>query len=394
MSRDIRESASGGVAMGLMIRELTRVADVPLETWNALVGRRYPFLRHEFLDALESTGCVDAESGWVPRHLSLWQGERLVGVLPHYLKMHSFGEYVFDWSWADAWERAGGRYYPKRLSAIPFTPAIGPRLAVASDISLTQAIQALAAFFEERVDDLSSWHLLFADEREVTQWQVQWPSLLRREAVRFEWRDAGYGDFEGFLASMVGKRRKEIRRERRKVAEQGLSLHRLSGGDIDAAALAHFYRCYRITYLERGQMPYLSEAFFTRLRATMGEALMLVQVRQGDTPVAAALYLQGGDTLYGRYWGSEVVADCLHFEACYYQGIEYCLEQGLKCFDPGTQGEHKLLRGFSPELSTSLHYLPHSGFREAVARFCVEERQAMGHYRLACRERLPFRPVQ
>lgn len=380
--------------MGLMIRELTRVADVPLETWNALVGRRYPFLRHEFLDALESTGCVDAESGWVPRHLSLWQGERLVGVLPHYLKMHSFGEYVFDWSWADAWERAGGRYYPKRLSAIPFTPAIGPRLAVASDISLTQAIQAVAAFFEERGDDLSSWHLLFADEREVTQWQVQWPSLLRREAVRFEWRDAGYGDFEGFLASMVGKRRKEIRRERRKVAEQGLSLHRLSGGDIDAAALAHFYRCYRITYLERGQMPYLSEAFFTRLRATMGEALMLVQVRQGDTPVAAALYLQGGDTLYGRYWGSEVVADCLHFEACYYQGIEYCLEQGLKCFDPGTQGEHKLLRGFSPELSTSLHYLPHSGFREAVARFCVEERQAMGHYRLACRERLPFRPVQ
>ncbi|MCK0768451.1 GNAT family N-acetyltransferase [Chromohalobacter canadensis] len=380
--------------MGLMIRELTRVADVPLETWNALVGRRYPFLRHEFLDALESTGCVDAESGWVPRHLSLWQGERLVGVLPHYLKMHSFGEYVFDWSWADAWERAGGRYYPKRLSAIPFTPAIGPRLAVASDISLTQAIQAVAAFFEERGDDVSSWHLLFADEREVTQWQVQWPSLLRREAVRFEWRDAGYGDFEGFLASMVGKRRKEIRRERRKVAEQGLSLHRLSGGDIDAAALAHFYRCYRITYLERGQMPYLSEAFFTRLRATMGEALMLVQVRQGDTPVAAALYLQGGDTLYGRYWGSEVVADCLHFEACYYQGIEYCLEQGLKCFDPGTQGEHKLLRGFSPELSTSLHYLPHSGFREAVARFCVEERQAMGHYRLACRERLPFRPVQ
>lgn len=380
--------------MGLMIRELTRVADVPLETWNALVGRRYPFLRHEFLDALESTGCVDAESGWVPRHLSLWQGERLVGVLPHYLKMHSFGEYVFDWSWADAWERAGGRYYPKRLSAIPFTPAIGPRLAVASDISLTQAIQAVAAFFEERGDNVSSWHLLFADEREVTQWQVQWPSLLRREAVRFEWRDAGYGDFEGFLASMVGKRRKEIRRERRKVAEQGLSLHRLSGGDIDAAALAHFYRCYRITYLERGQMPYLSEAFFTRLRATMGEALMLVQVRQGDTPVAAALYLQGGDTLYGRYWGSEVVADCLHFEACYYQGIEYCLEQGLKCFDPGTQGEHKLLRGFSPELSTSLHYLPHSGFREAVARFCVEERQAMGHYRLACRERLPFRPVQ
>ncbi|OLO10278.1 GNAT family N-acetyltransferase [Chromohalobacter japonicus] len=380
--------------MGLTIRELTRVADVPLETWNALVGRRYPFLRHEFLDAMESTGCVDAESGWVPRHLSLWQGERLVGVLPHYLKMHSFGEYVFDWSWADAWERAGGRYYPKRLSAIPFTPAVGPRLAVASDISLTQAIRAVAAFFEERADDLSSWHLLFADEREITQWQAQWPSLLRREAVRFEWRDASYGDFEGFLASMVGKRRKEIRRERRKVAEQGLSLHRLSGGDIDAAALSHFYRCYRITYLERGQMPYLSEAFFTRLRATMGEALMLVQVRQGDTPVAAALYLQGGDTLYGRYWGSEVVADCLHFEACYYQGIEYCLEQGLKCFDPGTQGEHKLLRGFSPELSTSLHYLPHAGFREAVARFCVEERQAMGHYRLACRERLPFRHVQ
>ncbi|GAB3353758.1 GNAT family N-acetyltransferase [Chromohalobacter beijerinckii] len=380
--------------MGVKIRELTRVADVPLETWNALVGRSYPFLRHEFLDALESTGCVDAESGWVPRHLSLWQGERLVGVLPHYLKTHSFGEYVFDWSWAEAWERAGGRYYPKQLSAIPFTPAVGPRLAVASDISSAQAIQTVAAFLEARGDDLSSWHLLFADEQEITQWQAQWPALLRREAVRFEWRDAGYGDFKGFLASMVGRRRKEIRRERRKVAEQGVSLHRLSGDDIDAAALAHFYRCYRITYLERGQMPYLSEAFFKRLRATMGEALMLVQVRQGDTPVAAALYLRGGDTLYGRYWGSEVVADCLHFEACYYQGIEYCLEQGLQRFDPGTQGEHKLMRGFSPELSVSLHYLPHAGFREAVERFCAEERQAVGDYRLACRERLPFRHVQ
>ncbi|MDV6319330.1 GNAT family N-acetyltransferase [Chromohalobacter sp. HP20-39] len=380
--------------MGLTIRELQRVADIPCETWNALVGRQYPFLRHEFLDALECTGCVAAENGWIARHLALWQDERLVGVLPHYLKTHSFGEYVFDWSWADAWERAGGRYYPKRLSAIPFTPAVGPRLAVASDTSSAQAIQAVAAFLEERGDDLSSWHLLFADEREITQWQAQWPALLRREAVRFEWRDASYGDFEGFLASMVGKRRKEIRRERRKVAEQGLSLHRLNGSDIDAAALAHFYRCYRITYLERGQMPYLSEAFFTRLCATMGESLMLVQVRQGETPVAAALYLRGGDTLYGRYWGSEVVADCLHFEACYYQGIEYCLEQGLQRFDPGTQGEHKLIRGFSPELSTSLHYLPHAGFREAVERFCVEERQAMGAYRMACRERLPFRHAQ
>ncbi|ABE58300.1 GNAT family N-acetyltransferase [Chromohalobacter israelensis] len=376
--------------MGLTVRELSGVGDVPRETWNAWLGTEYPFLRHEFMHALECSGCVAADSGWTPRHLGVWQDERLVGALPHYLKDHSFGEYVFDWSWADAWERAGGRYYPKRLSAVPFTPAVGPRLALEAGVSKEAAVRAVAAFLESHGETLSSWHLLFAEAPEVAQWQQAWPALLRRDAIRFEWRDAGYGDFDGFLAAMVSKRRKEIRRERRKVAEQGLTLHRLTGDAIDDAALAHFYRCYCATYWERGQMPYLNAAFFTHLRDTMSEALLLVQARQGDVPVAAALYLRGGDTLYGRYWGSDVTADCLHFEACYYQGIEYCLEQGLRRFDPGTQGEHKLTRGFLPEDSVSLHYLPHAGFREAVARFCDEERRAMAHYRAACFERLPF----
>lgn len=376
--------------MGLTVRELSGVSDVPRETWNAWLGTEYPFLRHEFMHALECSGCVATDSGWTPRHLGVWQDERLVGALPHYLKDHSFGEYVFDWSWAEAWERAGGQYYPKQLSAIPFTPAAGPRLALEAGVSKESAVRAVAAFLEGRGEMLSSWHLLFAEAPEVAQWQQAWPALLRRDAIRFEWRDAGYGDFDGFLAAMVSKRRKEIRRERRKVAEQGLALHRLTGDAIDDAALAHFYRCYCATYWERGQMPYLNAAFFTQLRDTMGEALLLVQARQGDVPVAAALYLRGGDTLYGRYWGSDVTADCLHFEACYYQGIEYCLEQGLQRFDPGTQGEHKLTRGFLPEDSVSLHYLPHDGFREAVARFCDEERRAMAHYRAACFERLPF----
>lgn len=357
--------------------------------WNALVGDDHPFLRHEFLHALEASGSVSPATGWVPHHQTLWQGESLVGVMPLYHKRHSFGEYVFDWAWADAWERAGGRYYPKALTAIPYTPAPGPRLALAAGVDPRAAREALASAWEE--GELSSWHLLFAEQAEVAEWQSTRPGLLARHGVQFQWRDRGYGDFDGFLAAMTSKRRKAIRRERRLVADQGLSLHRLEGEAIDAAALEHFYRCYEITYLERGRRGYLGLDFFRRLLATMPESLLLVQARLGERPVAAALYLQGAHTLYGRYWGSEVNADCLHFEACYYQGIEHCFERGLTAFDPGTQGEHKLTRGFEPRLLTSLHHIAHPRLRAAVARFCDEEREQVLAYRRAAESALPFK---
>ncbi|MFG6177097.1 GNAT family N-acetyltransferase [Halomonas sp. THAF12] len=373
----------------LCLVEQPAVAEVPASAWNALVGDDHPFLRHEFLHALEASGAVSTETGWKPCHLTLWRGNTLVGLLPHYHKQHSFGEYVFDWAWADAWERAGGRYYPKGLSAIPFTPAPGPRLALAADVDPLDARRCLAEGWENAM--LSSWHLLFAEEGEVAAWREARPDLIPRAGVQFQWQDHGYGDFDGFLAALTSKRRKAIRRERRRVAEQGLSLHRLEGESIGEADLAHFYRCYQITYLERGRQGYLNEAFFARLRRHLPEALVLVQARMEGRPVAAALCLQGRRTLYGRYWGSEVEADGLHFETCYYQGIEHCLARGLSRFDPGTQGEHKLARGFAPRRLTSLHHIADPRLRAGVARFCDEEAEHVAAYIEAAKEALPFR---
>ncbi|MDN3557019.1 GNAT family N-acetyltransferase [Halomonas maura] len=373
----------------LRLTELPAIEAVAAASWNALVGDDHPFLRHEFLHALEASGAVSPASGWVPRHLTLWRGETLVGLLPHYHKRHSFGEYVFDWAWAEAWERAGGRYYPKGLSAIPFTPAPGPRLALAADVDPLAARRRLAEAWE--TGELSSWHLLFAERDEVAAWRAACPELIPRHGVQFQWRDRGYGDFAGFLAALTSKRRKAIRRERRRVAEQGLTLHRLEGEAIGDADLAHFFRCYQLTYRERGRHGYLNADFFARLRRALPEALVLVQARLEGAPVAAALCLQGRRTLYGRYWGSEVLVDGLHFEACYYQGIEHCLTRGLTRFDPGTQGEHKLARGFAPCRLTSLHHIADPRLRAGVARFCAEEREHVEAYVAAARAALPFR---
>lgn len=373
----------------LSLKELPAIEAVSAAQWNALVGDDHPFLRHEFLHALEASGAVSRATGWSPRHLTLWRGDSLVGIMPYYHKSHSYGEYVFDWAWADAWERAGGRYYPKGLTAIPFSPVPGPRLALADDVDPLMARELLAEAWEASA--LSSWHLLYATDDEVDAWLQVRPHLLVRGGVQFQWRDRGYGDFEGFLAALSSKRRKAIRRERRLVAEQGLTLHRLEGAAIGEQDLAHFFRCYEITYLERGRSGYLNLDFFRRLRRSLPESLLLVQARLDGQPVAAALCLQGSRTLYGRYWGSEVLADSLHFEACYYQGIEHCLARGLTCFDPGTQGEHKLLRGFAPRRLRSLHYIADRGLRRAVAGFCDEERRHVEAYCRAAECALPFR---
>ncbi|WP_227367794.1 GNAT family N-acetyltransferase [Halomonas sp. M20] len=376
--------------MRLEVRTIASMEAVPARQWNALIDADQPFLRHEFLHALEASGAVTSATGWTPAHLLVWQEDILVAAVPRYYKSHSRGEYVFDWSWADAWERAGGDYYPKALTAIPYTPAPGTRASISARIEKPAAV--FAALAEHCCDErLSSWHLLFAEDAEVDAWKVAAPELLERRGVQFQWHDAGYGDFDGFLAAMSSKRRKEIRRERRRVAEQGITLSRLTGEKIGSAALAHFYRCYQMTYLERGQRPYLPFDFFQRLQRTLPEALVLVQAQVEEQPIAAALCLQGNKTLYGRYWGSEVEADCLHFETCYYQGIEHCLENGLTRFDPGTQGEHKLMRGFAPRQLRSLHYIAEPDFRRAVAHFCAQERAHIELYYRQAQERLPFR---
>ncbi|MGO3055922.1 GNAT family N-acetyltransferase [Halomonas sp. AOP43-A1-21] len=376
----------------LKLSSLSAMSDIKASQWDALAGDQ-PFLRHAFLNALELSGSVSRETGWEPCHACVWQGDQLVGALPMYRKHHSYGEYVFDWGWAEAFEKAGGDYYPKILSAIPFTPVPGMRtlLAKTFDVDAVRALLASAWQSLCEQQSLSSWHLLFADENDVAAWQAQFPELIAREGVQFQWRDAGFGDFDGFLASLTSKRRKMIKRERRLVAEQGLTLARLEGENISPEAMTHFYRCYSMTYLERGRSPYLNKAFFEQLRQTMPEALMLVQARLDGQPVASALYFRNEKTLYGRYWGSEVVADCLHFEACYYQGIEYCLQRGLTLFDPGTQGEHKLIRGFAPQRIRSLHYLAHPGLAAGVAQFCQQEGAHINAYREAAYKALPFK---
>lgn len=376
----------------LKLSSLSAMSDIKASQWDALAGDQ-PFLRHAFLNALELSGSVSRETGWEPCHACVWQGDQLVGALPMYRKHHSYGEYVFDWGWAEAFEKAGGDYYPKILSAIPFTPVPGVRTLLAKTLDAGAVRALLASAWQSLCEQqsLSSWHLLFADENDVAAWQAQFPELIAREGVQFQWRDAGFGDFDGFLASLTSKRRKMIKRERRLVAEQGLTLARLEGENISPEAMTHFYRCYSMTYLERGRSPYLNKAFFEQLRQTMPEALMLVQARLDGQPVASALYFRNEKTLYGRYWGSEVVADCLHFEACYYQGIEYCLQRGLTLFDPGTQGEHKLIRGFAPQRIRSLHYLAHPGLAAGVAQFCQQEGAHINAYREAAYKALPFK---
>lgn len=376
------------------VSEVTSMAQVPLATWNALSGTDYPFTRHEFLDALESSGSVSPQTGWTPRHLLVHEQGRLVGAMPMYHKAHSMGEYVFDWSWAEAWQRAGGQYYPKALTAIPFTPAPGPRLLLDSHADPLQVRQAvLQALSGSGLSEqgLSGWHLLYSSAEEAAAWQAASPALVPRHGVQFQWHDKGYADFDDFLAALTSKRRKAIRRERRRVAEQGIALRRLEGRAITPHDLAHFYRCYQLTYLERGQKGYLNFDFFQHLLDAMPENLLLVQALNGSRPVAAALSLQGDHALFGRYWGCEVEYDGLHFEACYYQGIEHCLARGLDCFDPGTQGEHKLNRGFLPQRLTSLHLLTDPRLHAGVERFCRDESLAVENYCQAAMRASPFR---
>ncbi|WP_404415293.1 GNAT family N-acetyltransferase [Marinospirillum sp.] len=381
--------------------------DLPERSWQQLVGQAYPFLRYEFLQALEETGCVSLATGWQPCHAAVWEGDRLVAVLPGYRKYHSRGEYVFDFQWAEAYRHfpdpetgiMGRDYYPKLLSAIPFTPAGGPRLVMAEDARpeevlacLADAIQVLLAEQSATGERLSGWHLLFPDTDQTALVSKHWPTpLLQRHGCQFHWLNRDYADFEAFLAAMTSKRRKEVRRERRKVADQGLSLQRFKGKDITPEMMSQFYTFYQMTYHLRGQRPYLTQSFFLQLLETMGDALMLVMAWHQGRAVAGALFFVGEKTLYGRYWGALVEADCLHFEACYYQGIEFAIAEGLQRFDPGTQGEHKISRGFEPVLTHSLHWLHDERFSRAVDDFLQRERAAVADYREQASQLLPFR---
>ena len=363
-----------------MIRELTSIHQIASNTWNAWAGD-YPFLRHEFLAALEDSQATSSTTGWIPKHLIVERDGHPIAALPLFEKYHSRGEYVFDWSWADAFERAGGRYYPKLLSAAPFTPATGPRL-----LGQTDTWPEIQDHLQQLLEHYSSWHLLFPGEQDMAL-GIEGDD---RFGVQYHWFNHGYDDFDAYLAPMTSKRRKAIKRERRIVRDQGIQLRRILGSDTRPQERAYFYHYYQQTYAVRGQRGYLNSDTFDRLFAQLGDQMLLVLAEQDGEPVGAALLFFDTTHLYGRYWGGQPL-DCLHFEACYYQGIEFAIERGIQCFDPGAQGEHKIPRGFEPVKTRSRHWIAHPQLRAAVNRFLQQEAGAIDDWQNAARGALPFK---
>jgi predicted N-acyltransferase len=367
-----------------------RIADVPAAEWDALDPSGNPFLRHAFLEALEVSGCVGGDSGWLPRHLVLRDDDgRLVGAVPQYLKLHSWGEFIFDWSWAQSYARAGLDYYPKLLSAVPFTPVTGPRLLIAGNAD-PQVRAGLAVLLLEsaRQSGASGVHVNFTTAED--QAALEQAGFLRRHDCRFQWHNRGYRDFDDFLERFRSDKRKKARRERRRVQEAGVEFRTLQGAEIDRALWRTIFGFSERTFLRHGNAHYLSPEFLERVAGLMPDTIVVTLAERAGVPIAAAVFFQGGDRLYGRYWGAAEHVDCLHFEACYYQGIDYCIANGIEAFDPGTQGEHKLARGFEPTLTHSAHWLAHPGFATAVGRYLERERAGVDEYIASAAGHLPF----
>ena len=366
------------------------MASIDAAAWNALAGD-YPFMRYEFLSALEETGCVGAATGWNPHHLVMGPAHQPLAIAPLYEKTHSWGEFVFDFAWARAWESRGLKYYPKLLLAIPFTPATGPRLpCLSGDGAAACRIAALGAIAADAHGrGRSSVHALFIDEalREAAQ-AAGW--LLRRDC-HFQWHNRGYTDFEQFLGTFSADKRKKARRERRRIAEQGIEFQTRTGEQLDAQTLHQIHALHADTFARHGHLPYLNAAFFERVAAALGDAFIAVLAWHEAKLIATAVYFRSADTLYGRYWGAAGDFHSLHFEACYYQGIDYCIRHGLQRFEPGTQGEHKLARGFEPVFTWSAHWLGDAQLRTAVGHYLQREAGAVADYARAAAQHTPFR---
>ncbi len=373
-------------------RILHSIGEIAAPDWNALQAGPSPFLRHEFLSALENSGSACEATGWSPRHLVLEDSKgQLKAAMPLYLKDHSWGEFVFDHAWAQAYGCTGRDYYPRLVSCVPFTPITGPRLLLDMDTGFEPACarvldtcRALAG--QERA---SSLHVLFPNASNVAG--LERAGLMLRKDCQYHWQNRDYRSFDDFLALFRADKRKKVKRERRRVQEAGISFRVVQGADINAALLDQVYLLHSATFLERGQSPYLTRRFFTQLQQGLPTALVLILALEKEVPVACAICLQDDATLYGRYWGCSERYHSLHFETCFYQGIDYCIEQGLKRFEPGAQGEHKLRRGFEPTATWSAHWLGDPAFASAVDDYLNREREWMDAYIHRARDQLPFR---
>lgn len=379
--------------INMYIHLVHSVADIAADQWHLLTGKSYPFLRHEFLLALEKSGSIGEDSGWLPCYPLIYnEKDELIAALPLYLKFHSYGEFVFDWAWADAYQRHGIDYYPKLIAAIPFTPATGTRLIHRSDYNIEQLIpvikQALTQLMAKT--QASSWHCLFPQAEELTLWQQLGGKT--RLGCQFHWYNQNFEHFDDFLATMTAKKRKNIRQERAAIKSLGLEIQRYQGQQISEDLWQHFYQFYCLTNQKyNGHDGYLNAAFFSQIYQTLRDCLLLVLAFEDGKVIAAALNFIGDDCLYGRYWGCQEELTGLHFELCYYQGIEFCIEQGLSRFDAGAQGEHKIARGFKPILTYSSHFIVHQGFRQAIEQFIEREAQGIQHYQQEASLSLPFK---
>ena len=370
-------------------------SEIDAAAWDSLLVAQAapsPFMRHAYLDAMEQSDSASPGSGWVPRFLTLWRGRELAAACPMYLKGHSYGEYVFDWAWANAYQQHGLAYYPKAVVAVPFTPVSGTRLLARDAASRALLVQALVAWCKE--EELSSLHLLFGADEDIEACADA--GLMLRHTVQFHWENAQWKDFDAFLASLSHDKRKKIRQERRKVHDAGVRFRWSRGADISEADWDFFYRCYARTYREHGNPPYLKPEFFGRMAEDLPEAWLLFIAERGGKPIASSLIALSADAsvAYGRYWGALERVDCLHFEACYYQPLAWCIEHGVQRFEGGAQGEHKMARALMPVKTTSAHWLAHPAFADAVERFLEREDEGIANYLDHLGERSPFRHAE
>ncbi len=368
------------------LKIIETIADIPEAQWNALAGNN-PFLSHAFLRALQESGCATPRTGWQAQFLTLWQDCTLVGAMPLYLKNHSYGEFVFDWAWAEAYQKQGLNYYPKLLCAIPFTPAAGLRLLAASPEIRAQLIRSALQLAQS--SGVSSLHCLFPYEDQALEMQQQ--GMMLRQGVQFHWRNPGYADFDAFLSGMSHDKRKRIKQERRKVRDAGINFKRIRGEEITTEQWALFFSCFTHTFRQYNSPLPLNLDFFRRIGASMPENILLIIASRNGEPIASALNFFNEDTLYGRSWGALEYHSGLHFETCYYQAIEFCIEQKIALFEGGAQGEHKIARGFLPETTWSAHWLAHPEFSRAVEDFLQREAKGMNQYVDELNDSNPFK---
>lgn len=372
--------------MPLKLQLSDSISNIDAASWDALVGN-FPLLSHAFLSALESSGSVGEETGWQASPIFVFEDDVLVGAMPLYIKSHSYGEYVFDWAWADAYARNGLEYYPKLLAAIPFTPITSARLLANTPEVQAVLVQALTQTMQQ--NGLSSAHVLFPDASSAAALSAA--GWVKRTGVQFRWQNDHYVNFDAFLSTLSHDKRKKIRQERNKISAAGLVCKRIQGADITFEQWQFFYACYQNTYLEHRSTPYLTFDFFQSIAQTMPQHILLILAYRDNQPVAAALNIYDTSALYGRYWGALEYVPNLHFELCYYQAQEFCIEKNIQFFEGGAQGEHKLARGFKPRPTCSFHQIAHPGFAKAIADFVARESEGIAAYTDELEQRAPFR---